>query len=359
MEDDQNKPLGQSAPVTETPKVVPPQTPTTPVNQTKATEQAQPKPEPQPAPSQPQSPPQNVPTTQVKKSKNIILAIILIVLLLALGGLYILAHNVKKPMPLEEVPSNEQETSAPAPNDTTAEWNTFTGNLFSFKYPTDWTVKEEYSEYFKGDVLTIDNKDKIVSIEITPEQQTYGFGGPESLFKEGEAVTFVFLQQSYQATEKIVDDRTIFVDQKVNVGDSDYWVMFGTGYPVNTDITASLTEYNNEKDIIIKILSTFELVASDSEFSLIEKAIHQATYDSLNETYKNEDTEITVKIDKVEGQFAMGSVSIVFEGGTPGNVWIAKKIDGVWDQIWAGQEVPLCSDLEEYSVPTSITTCQE
>lgn len=61
------------------------------------------------------------------------------------------------------------------------------------------------------------------------------------------------------------------------------------------------------------------------------------------------DIPITFRVTDVDGDFANGSVSSL-----GGYQWIAKKTDGVWTTIWAGQDFPLCSDMATYEVPNSM-----
>lgn len=61
------------------------------------------------------------------------------------------------------------------------------------------------------------------------------------------------------------------------------------------------------------------------------------------------DIPITFRVSDVDGDYAKGSVSSL-----GGYQWIAKKIDGTWTTIWAGQDFPLCSDMASYEVPSSM-----
>lgn len=69
-------------------------------------------------------------------------------------------------------------------------------------------------------------------------------------------------------------------------------------------------------------------------------------YDEQKADYQNK--QIVFRVDKMMNDFASGSTSYL-----SGNQWIAKKISGVWQTIWAGQDFPLCSDMEKYEVPSS------
>ena len=67
-------------------------------------------------------------------------------------------------------------------------------------------------------------------------------------------------------------------------------------------------------------------------------------------TPPDEDCQFTVGVEKIDTSgFAFGS-----QHSCGGAVYIWSKQDGVWQEIWAGQELPDCDTMEKYSVPTSI-----
>jgi hypothetical protein len=68
------------------------------------------------------------------------------------------------------------------------------------------------------------------------------------------------------------------------------------------------------------------------------------------ETSPDEDCQLTVGVEKIDTSgFAFGS-----QHSCGGAVYIWSKQDGVWQEIWGGQELPDCDTMEQYSVPTSI-----
>jgi hypothetical protein len=63
----------------------------------------------------------------------------------------------------------------------------------------------------------------------------------------------------------------------------------------------------------------------------------------------------SVSVAKIDPNgFALGSM---FACGGAAYIWA--KRDGVWQEIWGGQEAPDCADMKKYSVPKSIVgdTC--
>jgi hypothetical protein len=67
-------------------------------------------------------------------------------------------------------------------------------------------------------------------------------------------------------------------------------------------------------------------------------------------TPPGDDCQFTVGVEKIDTSgFAFGS-----QHSCGGAVYIWSKQNGVWQEIWGGQELPDCETMEKYSVPTSI-----
>lgn len=69
-----------------------------------------------------------------------------------------------------------------------------------------------------------------------------------------------------------------------------------------------------------------------------------------SKTLPEDECQFKVAIAKVDTSgFAAGSMH-----SCGGAAYIWAERDGVWQEIWAGQELPLCDDLKKYSVPKAI-----
>jgi hypothetical protein len=67
-------------------------------------------------------------------------------------------------------------------------------------------------------------------------------------------------------------------------------------------------------------------------------------------TPADDDCQFTVGVAKVDTSgFAVGSMH-----SCGGAMYIWAERDGVWQEIWSGQEYPICDDLKRYSVPKPI-----
>ena len=64
----------------------------------------------------------------------------------------------------------------------------------------------------------------------------------------------------------------------------------------------------------------------------------------------DDDCQFRVGVAKIDTSgFAAGSM-----GSCGGAMYIWAERDGVWQEIWSGQELPICADMKTYSVPKPI-----
>ena len=76
-----------------------------------------------------------------------------------------------------------------------------------------------------------------------------------------------------------------------------------------------------------------------------------------NKSLPDDDCPFTVGVASIETSgFATGSLH-----SCGGAAYIWAERDGIWQEIWAGQDLPDCADMKKYSVPKSIAgnTCWE
>lgn len=66
----------------------------------------------------------------------------------------------------------------------------------------------------------------------------------------------------------------------------------------------------------------------------------------------NKDLGIIITVDKLVGNYAKGGTGGRWGGG--GAAWIALKTDGVWKEIWGGQDIISCSIFNKYQIPKEI-----
>ena len=111
---------------------------------------------------------------------------------------------------------------------------------------------------------------------------------------------------------------------------------------------AELIEYDHDDAagvVIAKPADVAKLKGAPDDFKQFVAGIVDAS-----KTLPEDDCQFTVGIAKVDTSgFAAGSMH-----SCGGAVYIWAKRDGVWQEIWAGQELPLCDDLKKYSVPKAI-----
>ena len=216
---------------------------------------------PQPT-DQPQSPPLEQPMSVDEpkpKSKLPFLAALAVLVVGGIVGIFFIKRiSPSQPATPQSVIS-PTPTSVPSPveasmkeGDPMADWKTYSNNFFTFKYPGNWVANPV--DYLNSVHLT--TIDKKVAITISKGQYPYGYV-KDSVF-EVKNIKILVETQEYFAKE-VSAGNDIFVDFKLN-GDQGYHVLFGTGYPGGLGGNGSKAEYENSKEDILKILSTFKFL---------------------------------------------------------------------------------------------------
>jgi len=132
--------------------------------------------------------------------------------------------------------------------DIKSNWESYTGTGYSFKYPSDWnqTGPEEYLE-----TVLLLNPDKTVSIAISKGQYPFGFGSSGE--SELNQITININGKTIEANEFVTDEGAF-----VNFPLGEYYILYGTDYPAVGIQEASLTDYNDSKETIAEIFSSFK-----------------------------------------------------------------------------------------------------
>lgn len=107
----------------------------------------------------------------------------------------------------------------------------------------------------------------------------------------------------------------------------------------------------------VDILSTFKFVDKDDVKSLLKSTMIDLAYSTSR--YGEGKENFVATVDKLQGDFAQGTITIKQPDGSPGYVWFAAYHDGQWTQVWAGQEPPSCALMDEWKFPISIFQCSE
>lgn len=235
-----------SQPITVTPPPIQQPTTSVPTPVTpQPTEPMQP-----PSPSASSATPAQLPPHNPKKVMMIVIAVIIIIVIGAAAFFFMM----KKPTPAAKTTNPVVVKSAPTPTpDPTANWLTYITKDYSFIYPSDWTTTK--TDYLNS--VEVLNKNKSVGITISDGQYPYGFGG--QVKEESKNLLVSVDGQEYNVKEKIINNKEAFTDFKLNSPAKQH-ILFGTGYPAvrSGSTNASLTDYENDKNTIIQILSSFK-----------------------------------------------------------------------------------------------------
>ncbi|MBI2049373.1 hypothetical protein HYT32_00455 [Candidatus Roizmanbacteria bacterium] len=166
----------------------------------------------------------------------------------------------------QTVVSNQQSSvvptiiPSPTPIDETANWKTYTNTRsnypYTFSYPSDWELGE--SEY--ENLASLTHKKGAIAITFSDDQYPYGFGGLEAGDFETQSLKITIAGKEYATKETIISNQKAYVDFSTSAPNKIH-ILFGTGYPAAQDNIASLVEYNNAKNTILQILSTFQFTS--------------------------------------------------------------------------------------------------
>ena len=125
--------------------------------------------------------------------------------------------------------------------------------------------------------------------------------------------------------------------------------------PTSATPEAEVIEYDQEEApgvVIAKAADVAKLEGAPDDFKQFVAGIIDS-----NRTLPDDDCEFTVGVAKIDTSgFAAGSLH-----SCGGAAYIWAKRDGVWQEVWAGQELPQCEEMTKYSIPKSIAgdTCYE
>ena len=119
--------------------------------------------------------------------------------------------------------------------------------------------------------------------------------------------------------------------------------------------SAELIEYDKQDAAGVSIAKAAEvsmLKGAPDDFKQFIAGIIDSS-----KTLPEDDCQFTVGVAKIDTSgFAAGSMH-----SCGGAAYIWAKRDGVWQEIWSGQEYPACADMKKYSVPKAIAypTCYD
>jgi hypothetical protein len=121
-----------------------------------------------------------------------------------------------------------------------------------------------------------------------------------------------------------------------------------TSSSTRTEPRSELIEYDQEEAAgvtVTKAADLAKLKGAPDDF----KQFVAGLIDGF-EAPPHDDCQFEVDVAKIDTSgFAAGSM-----GSCGGAIYIWAKQDGVWQEIWSGQELPVCADMEKYSVPKPI-----
>ncbi len=314
------------------------------------------------------------------KPSKWILAVIVLLVLLAVGGVAVYFLNNSSTTKTKNTQNAVGPTTFPSATPSQAvNWKTYTNTKhgFSIDYPSNWDFRESPDSKNGAGFNPLDKPgypDKSDSITISAGQKMGGYD--DKSLEEYAKVAGMEIQnyndlaslKRVTTVEGIVGYQTTWMVQPMSV----------MGQPSTGGETESLPiayfELPNSKTLLVRVtlnreedLVTYEKMLTSLKFTAIptksqvtpttaakvdEKTVLQsAIKQALATKFGNDGSTLNVSVSKIEGNYAQGAVSD--EGG--GGMWFAAKVNGVWKLVWDGNGVILCTDLAPYpDFPTSM-----
>lgn len=134
-------------------------------------------------------------------------------------------------------------------------WHSYSDRSFSLRYPDGWSTQDSSSEKL-GHLVIVKNPDKDVWIKLTDKKQVFEFGSVGA-WKTSD-IKINIEGKEYSTHESEVNRQGVFVDLIVPKA-KNYQILFGTGYPATSGVSASLLSYNASKGTILQILSSLRI----------------------------------------------------------------------------------------------------
>ncbi len=103
-------------------------------------------------------------------------------------------------------------------------------------------------------------------------------------------------------------------------------------------------------------LGTYFCGMVDQKQQALDEQFFPLIFSSQNEVPLTSDEAGVVYVDNISGNYAKGSNDRYLKGiyEPSGGAWIAARVNGQWKIIYIGQENPLCTVMNQYSVPITM-----
>jgi hypothetical protein len=197
----------------------------------------------------PEIPPQPQPTSNKKAInwKRVLIVALVGAIVIGLGVLIFLILQ-----PKEETPTTANKATPSAKKDETADWKTYTGKYYTFKYPTDWKIE----------TATLPDELRLVSPDLVVDES-----GPLIIVKSGTMVKLYLTPGSDRDLKEYLHEysiETTLGGEKAIRSSSDdshtaYFVVNnGKFYQIPRLYPAG--KQSEYEDIFNKILSTFKFL---------------------------------------------------------------------------------------------------
>lgn len=331
----------------------------------------------QPTAPQPPSDPKSLMDRTIEPSKpaKSPLVPMLLVLFLVASALAVYFYFFPRTTPTALTDSSPTPaSSATASADPTADWQTYTdqGMGYSVKYPMEANLNLYEKKYFRVSYMG----HKQIESGRTETSLFDGYSVTIVPTTDGNSLDEIYTKR-VESFDNACDPTQMGQSSKITI--SGYQAIKYSASCLGDYTTYIINHNNSFVDITLmttgdgedlpkylavtnQILSTFKFTDDTSptnsdESELISTITKVALANNTNPDLSVND--ITIKVQKLTSTHAMGTLQWQLPDGQPGSVWFAAKHDGVWTQVWGGQEPPDCNLMEEWNFPSSVFECNQ
>lgn len=318
---------------------------------------------PQPEPQQPP------PSSKFSFSPKIMLAILAFLIILVAGsGIYL--SQSSKPVPTPTPTPAQAKASEPTPTtDLTAGWATFgsKGCNFEFKYPPAWRVEFE-NQYYTTVILM-----RSVHIDTPAPPLIYSY---DISCRDNQdhlsAEDWINNQLSSHGVKTPINSREYISNNITWLETTDYPSASGGSiiYAYNDDKIYLITlspfseakQYQKQeefKSVLLQILSTFKFTDTPTSSSKTDNYSDQDVTEIKNGISQRDGIPIDEDVFSIDeyNNFSRDYLSGDIPSKEGKRKWFATKIDGKWNVIWTGNDLPKCSDISKYNLPKDFLDC--
>ncbi|MEO6508316.1 MAG: hypothetical protein ABIO02_00015 [Patescibacteria group bacterium] len=208
-------------------------------------------------------PPTNQPTshtteTPSESSTPLILSVLILMVFIAIGA-YAYGRSLSS-SPATDVKKNQNTNTSVDPSqlfqetESTDKWKTFNSQKFIFQYPQNWSIST-VNPNANYDYVQVTNPEGTVAACIVAAEHSLAWGSPGT--PKTNQLDVIWNNELHAIPEIVVDGQGTLAVLELEDKEKHRFI-FGTNSPQCYSGNYSLTDYEKQKKVILKMLSTIK-----------------------------------------------------------------------------------------------------